>query len=137
MRRLMRGTTDSSTATICAAMLAGIFLAVMAPRCAAGEPASGCGELPLATQVQAICTAKRYLESKSEFCVGVSDFSITAEANGWSWLVSVLPTNWERDPRCTGDRLEISQRTGQLIRWEYLKWPYSEVEQPGIARRDR
>jgi hypothetical protein len=88
--------------------------------------------LPLASQEQAICAAKHYLEAKSEACSGVSGFAFAAEANGSSWLVRVRPTDLGNDKRCTGDTLSISQRTGQLLRWERIA-TYTDIGAFGVT----
>jgi hypothetical protein len=76
-----------------------------------------------------ICAAKHYLEAKSEACNGVSGSAFAAEENGSSWVVRVRPTNWQNNKRCTGDTLEISRRTGQLLGWERITYQSHKVEQ--------
>ena len=109
--------------------LLGILLGTLSFRCEAADSPSNCGTPPLASQEWAICAAKRYLEATSEACNGVSGFAFAAEENGSSWVVRVRPTDWQNDKRCTGDILEISRRTGQLLKWERITYQSHKVEQ--------
>jgi len=98
------------------------FFAVLPLWCNATELPSRCGTLPLASEDQAICAATHYLQVKSKVCIGGAGFSFSAQATGSSWVVQVHPKNWQSTPECTGDRLEISQKTGLLIKWQQLNY---------------
>jgi len=97
------------------------FCAALPFWCDAAELPSRCGTLPLASEDQAICAATYYLQKKSELC-SVTGFSFSVQATGLSWVVQVKPNNWKSSPKCTGDHIEISKQTGQLIEWKQFNY---------------
>lgn len=90
--------------------------------CNAAEFPSRCGTPPLVSEDQAICVASHHLRAKSELCSGETGFLFSAQATGSSWIVLVYPNDWKSRPECTGDSLEISQQTGQLMKWKTFKY---------------
>lgn len=114
-----------------------IFLAALSPEYTTAELSYRCGTLPLVSQNQAICAATYYLQVKSEACPGKAGFSFSAQATGASWVVQSVPNDWKSRLQCTGDRLEIAQQTGQLIKWERFGYQPQEGEKTGNVQRFR
>jgi hypothetical protein len=106
----------------------GIILAAIPLYCGAADYLTKCGPLPVVTFDQAICAAKHYLEMESEACPYVSGFDYTASKVGSYWSVHVIPNDWMKNKDCTGDNLEISLQTGQLLKWERITYQTNEVE---------